>query len=49
MGYIIKNLRGVKNNINLSQKLLDKIKPQTALKNRISDAEKKNGMSNFTS
>ena len=41
MGYIIKNLRGVKNNINLSQKLLDKIKPQTALKNRISDAEKK--------
>ena len=43
MGYIIKNLRGVKNNINLSQKLLDKIKPQTALKNRINDAEKQMG------
>ena len=41
MGYISKNWRGVKNGINLSQKFLDKIKPQTALKNRISDAEKK--------
>jgi len=41
MGYITKNWRGVKNGINLSQKFLDKIKPQTALKNRIGDAEKK--------
>ena len=41
MGYIAKNLREVKNSINLSQKFLDKIKPQTALKNRINDAEKK--------
>jgi len=38
MGYITKNWRG---GINLSQKFLDKIKPQTALKNRINDAEKK--------
>ena len=41
MGYITKNWRGVKNSINLSQKFLDKIKPEAALKNRISDAEKK--------
>ena len=41
MGYITKNWREVKNGINLSQKFLDKIKPQTALKNRINDAEKK--------
>ena len=38
MGYITKNWR---EGINLSQKFLDKIKPQTALKNRIDDAEKK--------
>ena len=38
MGYITKNWR---EGINLSQKFLDKIKPQTALKNRINDAEKK--------
>ena len=38
MGYITKNWR---ESINLSQKFLDKIKPQTALKNRIDDAEKK--------
>ena len=38
MGYITKNWR---ESINLSQKFLDKIKPQTALKNRINDAEKK--------
>ena len=49
MGYISKNWREVKNSMNLSQKFLDKIKPQTALKNRINDAEKKNGMPNFTS
>jgi len=41
MGYITKNWNGVKNSINLSQKILNKIKPETALKNRISDAEKK--------
>ena len=41
MGYITKNWRGVKNSINLSQKFLDKIKPEAALKNRINDAEKK--------
>ena len=41
MGYISKNWHGVKNSINLSQKFLNKIKPETALKNRISDAEKK--------
>jgi len=46
MGYITKNWR---ERINLSQKFLDKIKPQTALKNRINDAEKKNGVPNFTS
>ena len=38
MGYIAKNWR---EGINLSQKFIDKIKPQTALKNRINDAEKK--------
>jgi len=41
MGYISKNWHGVKNSINLSQKFLNKIKPETALKNRIGDAEKK--------
>ena len=40
MGYITKNWREFKNGINLSQKFLDKIKPQTALKNRINNAEK---------
>jgi len=41
MGYIGKNWRGVKNSINLSQKFIDKIKPETALKNKIGDAGKK--------
>ena len=41
MVYITKNWREVKNNLNLSQKFLGKIKPQTALKNKINDAEKK--------
>ena len=41
MDYITKNWREVKNNLNLSQKFLGKIKPQTALKNKINDAEKK--------
>ena len=41
MGYITKNWNEVKNSINLSQKFLNKIKPETALKNKIGDAEKK--------
>ena len=41
MDYITKNWREVKNNLNLSQKFLGKIKPRTALKNKINDAEKK--------
>ena len=41
MGYITKNWHEVKNSINLSQKFLNKIKPETALKNKIGDAEKK--------
>ena len=40
MGNILKNWREVKNGMNLSQKFLDKIKPESALKNRISTAEK---------
>ena len=41
MGYIGKNWREVKNSINLSQKFLSKVKPETALKNKIEDAGKK--------
>jgi len=41
MGYLIKNWNNIKSSINLSQKVLDKIKPETSLKNRISFAEKK--------
>ena len=41
MGYIGKNWREVKNSINLSQKFLDKVKPESALKNKIEDAGKK--------
>ena len=40
MDNIIKNWREVKNSINLSQKFLEKIRPKTVLKNRISGAEK---------
>ena len=36
----MKNWRGVKSGMNLSQKFMDKIKPETALKNRIGGAEK---------
>ena len=43
MGNIIKNWREVKNGMNLSQKFLDKIKPETALKNRINVAEQQMG------
>ena len=41
MGYIAKNWRGVKNSIKLSQKFLDKVKPEAALKNKIEGAGKK--------
>ena len=41
MGHLIKNWNNIKSSINLSQKVLDKIKPETSLKNRISFAEKK--------
>ena len=41
MGYLSKNWSEVKNCINLSHKFLDKLKPETALKNRINDAGKK--------
>ena len=41
MGYIGKNWRGVKNSINLSQKFLGRVKPETALKNKVEDAGKK--------
>ena len=41
MGYLIKNWNNIKNSMNLSQKVLDRVKPETSLKNRISFAEKK--------
>ena len=41
MGYLIKNWNNIKSSINLSQKVLDRVKPETSLKNRISFAEKK--------
>ena len=41
MGYIGKNWREVKNSINLSQKFLNKVKPEDALKNKIEGAGKK--------
>ena len=41
MGYLSKNWSEVKNCINLSHKFLDKLKPETALKNRINDAGNK--------
>jgi len=40
MGYLIKNWNNIKNSMNLSQKVLDKVRPETSLKNRISFAEK---------
>ena len=40
MGRIMENWQGIKSGMNLSQKVLDKIKPETALKNRIGGAEK---------
>ena len=41
MGYIGKNWHEVKNSIKLSQKFLDKVKPEAALKNKIEGAGKK--------
>ena len=41
MGYIGKNWREVKNSIKLSEKFLSKVKPETALKNKIDGAGKK--------
>ena len=40
MGNIMNNWQGIKNSMNLSQKFLDKIKPEYALKNKINGAEK---------
>ena len=40
MGNIMNNWQGIKNGMNLSQKFLDKIKPEYALKNRMNVAEK---------
>ena len=40
MGNILKNWQGIKTGMNLSQKFLDKVKPETALKNRINIAGK---------
>ena len=40
MGYITKNWREVKNNI-LSQKFLDRVRPEATLKNKIDGAGKK--------
>jgi len=43
MGNIMNNWQGIKNGMNLSQKFLDKIKPEYALKNKIHGAEKQLG------
>ena len=40
MGYISKNWRGVKDSI-LSQKFLDRVRPEATLKNKIDDATKR--------
>ena len=40
MGNIMNNWQGIKNSMNLSQKFMDKIKPEYALKNKINGAEK---------
>jgi len=40
MGYIAKNWREVKNGI-LSQKFLDRVRPEARLKNKMYDAGKK--------
>ena len=40
MGNILKNWQGIKTGMNLSQKFLDKVKPESALKNRMNIAGK---------
>ena len=40
MGYITKNWNGFKNSLSLSEKVLDKVKPGTALKNRLENSQK---------
>jgi len=40
MGNIMNNWQGIKNGMNLSQKFMDKIRPESTLKNRISGAAK---------
>ncbi len=40
MGYISKNWNGIKNSLSLSEKVLDKVKPGTALKNRLENSQK---------
>ena len=40
MGNIMNNWQGIKSSMNLSQKFMDKIKPEYALKNKINGAEK---------
>ncbi len=41
MGYLTKNWNNIKSSINLSQKVLDRVKPETSLKNRLTFAQKK--------
>ena len=40
MGYITKNWNDIKNGLSLSEKVLDKVKPGTALKNRLESSQK---------
>jgi len=39
MGYISKNWNGIKNGLSLSEKVIDKIKPGTALKNKLENSQ----------
>jgi len=41
MGYLTKNWNNIKSSMNLSQKVLDRVKPETSLKNRLTFAQKK--------
>ena len=40
LGYITKNWNDIKNGLSLSEKVLDKVKPGTALKNRLESSQK---------
>ena len=40
MGYISKNWNGIKNSLSLSEKVLDKVRPGTSLKNRLENSQK---------